>query len=45
MTANEYGVFSWGNENYLKLAVMVAQPDEYIKSTELYTFKDEVYGM
>lgn len=32
-----YGVSPWGNENFLKLIVMiVAQVCEYIKTTELH---------
>lgn len=46
MTAKGMGFF-WGDENILKLiVVMAAQPCEYTKTTESWTFKwGELYNL
>lgn len=40
MTADEYRVDIWSEENVLKLLMMVAQLCEYTRTTELYTWKE-----
>lgn len=47
MTANSYEISSWGNENVLKLVVMVVQFWEYT-NTKVYSVVHtncEFYGM
>lgn len=40
VTANEYGVFTWGDGNILELVVMAVQLCKYIKNiTDLFILK------